>query len=86
MTPMAKMAVAICVLALGIYGSWFVKLGERTFREHVVRIAKTPEVHDLGTGIVSAVGSAKSAVKSKIAARLHASREERDEGDESDGR
>lgn len=81
MTPMAKMAIAICALALGIYSSWFVKLGDRTFKEHLVRIANTPEVHDLGVGIATAVGSAKSAVKSKIAARLHASREASSEDD-----
>lgn len=72
---MAKMVVSIVIVALGLYASWFVRLGERTFREHVVRIAKTPEVHDLGVGIATAVGSARTAVKTKIASRLHATRD-----------
>jgi hypothetical protein len=71
----AKMVVAIVIVALGLYASWFVRLGDRTFREHVVRIAKTPEVHDLGVGIATAVGSAKHAVKMKIASRLRATRD-----------
>ena len=82
MTTMAKMAISICLLAIGIYVSWFVRLGDLTFREHVLRIARTPEVHDLGTGIVSAVGTAKSAVKTRVAARLQASRQPGDEGSE----
>lgn len=69
---MAKMVVSIVVVALGLYAAWFVRLGDRTFREHLVRIANTPEVHDLGSGIATAVGSAKTAVKTKIASRLHA--------------
>ena len=82
MTTMAKMAISICLLAIGIYVSWFVKLGDLTFRDHVLRIARTPEVHDLGTGIASAVGSAKSAVKTRVAARLQASRQAGEEGAE----
>jgi hypothetical protein len=72
---MAKMVVSVILLALSLYASWFVKLGDRTFREHVVRIAKTPEVQDLGTGIATTLGSAKTAVKTKIASRLHSTRE-----------
>jgi hypothetical protein len=71
----AKMVVSIVVVALCLYASWFVRLGDRTFREHIVRIASTPEVHDLGVGIATAVGSAKTAVKTKIASRIHASHE-----------
>jgi hypothetical protein len=71
----AKMVVAIVIVALGLYASWFVRLGDLTFREHVMRIARTPEVHDLGAGIAHAVGSAKNAVKTKIASRLHATRD-----------
>jgi hypothetical protein len=72
---MAKMVVSIIVVALGLYASWFVRLGDRTFREHVVRIINTPEVHDLGVGIATTVGSAKTAVTTKIASRLHATRD-----------
>jgi len=35
---MNKMVIAICVFALGLYVSMFVRLGELTFREHVGRI------------------------------------------------
>jgi hypothetical protein len=69
------MVVGIVVSALVLYASWFVRLGDRTFREHLVRIVNTPEVHDLGAGIATAVGSAKTAVKTKIASRLHATRD-----------
>lgn len=72
---MAKMAVSVCLLALSLYAAWALKLGDRTLKEHLVRIAKTPEVHDLGLGIASTVGAAKSSVKTKIASRLHATRE-----------
>ena len=71
---MAKMAVSIVLLALGLYAAQFVTLGDYTLKEHLVRIAQTSEVQDLGEGIGTAVGSAKTAVKSKIAARLHATR------------
>jgi hypothetical protein len=74
---MAKMVVSIVLVALGLYAAWFVRLGDRTFKDHVVRIANTPEVHDLGTGIATAVGSAKTAVKMKIASRLHQTRDGR---------
>ena len=72
---MAKMAISVCLLALSLYGSWAIKLGDHTLKEHLVRIAKTPEAHDLGVGIATAVGTAKSTVKMKIASRLHATRE-----------
>jgi hypothetical protein len=71
---MAKMAVSIVVFAIGLYIALFVKLGDYTLREHVSRIGKTSEVHDLAEGIASRLGSAKTAVKSQIAARLHATR------------
>jgi len=71
---MAKMVAGVIATALLIYVSWFVKLGELTFREHLVRIARTPEVHDLGQGIVSKVGSATTQVKHQISARLHATK------------
>lgn len=74
---MAKMVVSIVLVALGLYAAWFVRLGDRTFKDHVVRIAHTPEVHDLGAGIMTAVGSAKTAVKTKIASRLRATRDGR---------
>lgn len=72
---MAKMIVGIVVAALVLYASWFVRLGDRTFREHIVRIANTPEVHDLGSGIATAVGTAKNTVKTKIASRLSSTRD-----------
>lgn len=72
---MAKMVVGIVVVALVLYASWFVRLGDHTFREHVVRIFNTPEVHDLGTGISTAVGSAKDNMKMKIASRLRDTRD-----------
>jgi hypothetical protein len=71
----AKMVVSIVLVSLALYASWFVRLGDLTFREHVMRIAKTPEVHDLEVGIFTAVGSAKNAVKTKIASRLHQTRD-----------
>ncbi len=71
---MAKMVAGVIATALLIYVSWFVRLGELTFREHLVRIARTPEVQDLGQGIVSKVGSATSQVKHQISARLHATK------------
>ncbi|HKP63392.1 MAG TPA: hypothetical protein VJV78_41940 [Polyangiales bacterium] len=71
---MAKMAVSIVVLALGLYAAQFVTLGDYTLKEHVTRIAQTSEVKELGEGIATAVGSAKTVVKSKLAERLHATR------------
>jgi hypothetical protein len=71
----AKMVVGIVVAALVLYASWFVRLGDRTFREHLVRIVNTPEVHDLGHGIATAVGTAKNTVKTKIASRLRSTRD-----------
>jgi hypothetical protein len=71
---MAKMAVSIITLALGLYLAAFVKLGEFTFREHLVRIAETSEFQQLSEGISSLLGSAKTAVKSQIATRLHATK------------
>jgi hypothetical protein len=75
MTTMAKMAISICLLASCLYVSWFVKLGDRTFREHFIRIANTPEVNDLGHGIVAAATSATTTVRTRVAARMHASRQ-----------
>ena len=72
---MAKMVVGIVVATLVLYASWFVRLGDRTFREHLVRIVNTPEVHDLGSGIATAVGTAKDTVKTKIASRLRSTRD-----------
>lgn len=74
---MAKMIIGIVVVVLGLYAAWFVRLGNLTFKEHVVRIAHTPEVHDLGSGIADAVGTAKDTVKLKIASRLHQTRDVR---------
>lgn len=74
---MAKMVVGIVVVALLLYASWFVRLGDRTFREHIVRIANTPEVHDLGSGIATAVRTANYNMKTKIASRLNATRDGR---------
>jgi hypothetical protein len=71
---MAKMAVSIVGLALSLYLAWFIKLGDYTLREHLVRISQTSEVHELGEGIASTLGSAKTRVKSQIAARLQATR------------
>jgi hypothetical protein len=67
----AKMTVSIVVFALGIYVANFVQLGDYTLREHMVRIGNTSEVHELGEGIVARLSTTKSAVKTRIAARLH---------------
>jgi hypothetical protein len=67
---MNKMVIAICVFALGLYVSMFVRLGELTFREHVARIIQTDEAKELGDGILVTVASAKTAVKTKISSRL----------------
>jgi hypothetical protein len=75
---MAKMAVSIITLALSLYLAWSVKLGEYTLRDHVVRIAQTSEFQELADGVSTRLGSARTAVKSQIAARLQATKFDED--------
>jgi len=76
---MLKMVIAICVLALGLYTSMFVRLGDLTLREHFARILQTEEAQELGDGILMTVASAKTAVKTKISARLEQSKQDDEE-------
>lgn len=75
---MSKMVIAICVLALGLYVSMFVRLGELTLREHFARILQTDEAKELGDGILVTVASAKTAVQTKISSRLEQTKQDDD--------
>jgi len=83
-----KKIVVTCVVVVGLAGAGalfgMVKLGQYTFVQHVVRIAKTPAVRDLGNGILEKVGSAQNAMKSQIKAQLAASRQPSPESDDTE--
>lgn len=74
---MGKMIVGIVLAVVCAYVIFFVRLGDLTFKEHIGRIANTPEVHDLRAGIADRVGAATDKVRTVIATRLHATRDGR---------
>jgi len=60
----------LAVTSLAIYCAFFVQLGSRTLWQHIGRIAGTDEARELGSGIVAALDSAKTAVTRKIGSHL----------------
>jgi hypothetical protein len=71
---MWKMVVSIVLVAASIAGAQFIKLGDLTLAQHLVRIMGTQEAKALGEGIVETVATAKTKVKKQLSARLAATK------------
>jgi hypothetical protein len=69
-----KLLGALALAAVCVYGALFIELGERTFVQHVVRIARTPEVEDLADAIETERAALALALRSTVFQRLAAIR------------
>jgi hypothetical protein len=81
---MAKMVIWIVVLALVLYLSFAIKLGDYTFSGHLRRILDTDEAHELWNGIAETVTSTKESAQEKVKERLDEAKEAEDGEEEDD--
>lgn len=67
MGPFVKQhGLKLFISLVAIYLVFFMSLGTRTFFQHLVRIARTPEVQELGEELVGTLASATNTVKRKF--------------------
>lgn len=67
MGPFLKQhGLTLAVSLVAIYLVFFLSLGTRTFAQHMLRIARTPEVQELGEELVDTLASATQSVKQRF--------------------
>jgi hypothetical protein len=60
-----KLAISLVV----VYLLFFMSLGTRTFGQHMLRIARTPEAQELGEELIDTLASAADSVGNRIRGR-----------------
>ena len=67
MGPFLKQhGLTVAISLVAVYLVFFLSLGTRTFAQHVLRIARTPEVQELGEELADTLASATDSVKRRL--------------------